>query len=114
MTQDPDTLVDFTVTNGEQISVTVQAVQCNCLTSAGFDEVNLSPTSKNPDIYKFTVSGNSGDKARFVCLCTFQAQDPLLAYYSFKVTGADGTSFNATDTPKETPEASQVLFFTIQ
>ncbi len=114
MTQNPDTLVDFTAANGEQVTVTVQAVQCNCLTSAGYNMANLAATSNNPDVYQFNVAGNSGDIFRFVCLCTFQAGDPLFSYYSFQVTGSNGGNFTTPETPKETPEASQVFTFTVQ
>lgn len=114
MTQNPTSLTDFTVANREQVTVTVQAVQCNCLTSAAFNQTNLAAQRNNPDVYGFTVTGNPGDRFRFACVCTFQATDPLFAHYLFAVSGSNGGNFNAPEIPKELPEAAQVLFFTVQ
>lgn len=113
MTQNPTSPCEFTVANGEQVSVTVQAVQCQCLTSAAYNQADVAAAANNPDVYQFTVAGNSGDQFRFACVCTFQAGDPLFAYYAFAVGGNNGGNCSAPEVPKELPEASQVLYFTV-
>jgi hypothetical protein len=83
------------------------------MTTGAFNGTDLTAISNDPDVYQFTFNGNSGDKARFACLCVFQPKDPLFAHYTFQLTGSQGGNFSSTDTPKETPKASKVLFFTI-
>jgi hypothetical protein len=113
MTQDPNDNSSFTVANGEQATVTLIAVQCNCNTSAGFDGGALARQSSNPDVYAFAVGGNSGDGKVFAGLCEFLPSDPVTAHYTVRISGSQGGNFASSSVFKETPEASFQLFFTI-
>lgn len=114
MTQDPNDNSSFTVANGEQVTVTLQSVQCNCNTSAGFDGTPLTKASSTPDVYVFIVNGNSGDEKVFAALCEFLPSDPVTAHYTVGETASGGGNFKSSSVFKETPEASFQLFFTIQ
>lgn len=113
MTQDPNDNSSFTVANGEQVRVTLRAVQCNCNTSAGYDGGALARQSSNPDVYVFTVGGISGDGKVFAGLCQFLQNDPVTAHYSVQISGSQGGNFTSSSIFKESPEASFQLFFTI-
>jgi hypothetical protein len=113
MNQNPNAKAYFTVTSGEKIRVTVGAVKCNCLTSAAYNGMSIPTTTTNPDVYAFTVTGQSGDQTVFACVCTFQTGDPPAAYYTIGVSGSGGGSFNSPSVYKEAPEAAFQLYFTI-
>jgi hypothetical protein len=113
MTQDPNDNSSFTVANGEQATVTLQAIQCNCNTSAGFDGGRLAKQGANPDAYAFAVNGNSGDTKVFAGLCEFLPSDPVTAHYAVRISGSQGGNFTSSSVFKETPEASFQLYFTI-
>lgn len=113
MTQDPNNDAYFTVASGEQATVTLQSVQCNCLTSAGFDGQSLPKQHPIPDVYSFPVAGSSGVQKVFAALCEFLAGDPVTAHYTIGVAGSQGGSFTVSSIYKETPDASFQLYFTI-
>jgi hypothetical protein len=113
MNQNPNAKAYFTVTSGEQVRVTVGAVKCNCLTSAAYNGTAIPATSKNPDIYDFTVTGRSQDQTVFACVCTFQTSDPSAAYYTIAARGSNGGDFTVPPVYKEAPEAAFQLYFTI-
>jgi hypothetical protein len=113
MTQDPNDNSSFTVENGEQATVTLQAIQCNCNTSGGFDGAALAKQSADPDSYAFQVNGNSGDTKVFASLCEFLPSDPVTSHYTVQISGSQGGNFAASSVFKETPEASFQLYFTI-
>jgi hypothetical protein len=113
MTQDPNSDANFTVASGEQVTVTLQSVQCNCNTAAGFDGSALTKSSSIPDIYKFQVLGSSGAEKIFVGLCEFLAADPVTAHYTIGVASNQGGNFSVSSVFKEVPDASFQLFFDI-
>lgn len=113
MTQNPNDNSSFTVASGEQATVTLRAVQCNCNTSAGYDGGALTRSSSNPDVYKFAISGATGVEKVFAGLCEFLAGDPVTAHYTVRVSGSQSGSFTSSSIYKETPEASFQLYFTI-
>jgi hypothetical protein len=114
MTQDPSNDSRFVVTSGEQATVTIQSVQCNCLTTAGFDGTQLPLKHHIPDIYSFPVDGSSGDVKWFACSCQFPPGTPVTAHYNIAVTGAGGVSFGVTPVYMETDDAGFQLRFAIQ
>ena len=113
MTQDPNRAAYFNLKAGEQVTVSLQSIQCNCNTSAGFDGVSLAKTHAVPDVYSFQVVGASGDEKVFVGLCEFMAADPVTAHYTVAVSSAQGGAFTASSVYKETPNASFQLYFDI-
>jgi hypothetical protein len=113
MTQDPDDDSSFTVANGEQVTVTLQSVKCNCNTSAAFDGTALVKQHSIPDVYRFSPAGNSKDEQDFAASCKFEDSDPETAHYTVKVEGSGGGSFTPTSIPKEAPQARFELHFTI-
>lgn len=113
MTQDPNDNSSFTVANGEQAQVTLTAVGCNCNSAAGFDGSTLTRQSSNPDIYAFTIGGDSGSSMLFAGLCQFLQSDPVTSHYTVEVSGSQGGDFASSSIFKESPEASFQLIFTI-
>jgi hypothetical protein len=113
MTQDPNDDANFTVASGETVTVSLQSVQCNCNTSAGFDGQPLVKQHSIPDIYSFTVAGASGDERLFVSSCQFLPGDPVTAHYTIGVAGSQGGAFTSSPVFMETPNASFQLHFTI-
>ncbi len=113
MTQDPNDDADFTVASGENVTVTLQSVQCNCNTAAGFDGSGLVKQHPIPDIYRFTVTGNSGDIKTFAASCQFLPGDPVTAHYTIAVAGDQGGSFTSSAVFMETPDAGFQLHFAI-
>jgi hypothetical protein len=113
MTQDPNTDANFTVQSGEQITVSLQSVQCNCNTAAGYDGAALVKSHSIPDTYVFTVAGASDSEKVFVALCEFLAADPVTARYTIAVSSDQGGNFTVPSVFKETPNASFQLFFDI-
>jgi len=113
MTQDPSDDASFTVASGEQVKVTLQSVQCNCNTSAGYDGQGLTKQHPIPDIYGFQVAGNSGDEKVFAAKCDFLSGDPVTAHYTIGVVGDQGGSFTSSPVYMETPDAAFQLYFTI-
>lgn len=114
MTQDQNSDAYFDVVVGEQITVTLQSVQCNCNTAAGFDGATLTKTHPIPDIYSFTIAGSQGDEKVFAALCEFLSADPVTAHYTVRVASAQGGQFSVPSIYKETPNASFQLYFDIQ
>jgi hypothetical protein len=102
MTQDPNNDAYFTVASGEQATVTLQSVQCNCLTSAGFDGQSLVKQHPIPDVYSFTVVGSAGVQKVFAALCEFLSGDPVTAHYTIGVTGSQGGAFRRSGISKPT------------
>jgi hypothetical protein len=113
MTQDPNDNSLYTVTSTERVTVSLQSVQCNCLTSAGFDGQALAKQSAAPDVYSFGVTGNSGDQKVFAGVCTFSPSNPPTAHYTVQVSGSLGGSFQASSVFKTIPGVAFQLFFTI-
>jgi hypothetical protein len=113
MTQDPNNDAYFTVASGEQVTVTLQSVQCNCNTSAGFDGQSLVKQHPIPDVYSFTVAGSAGAQKVFAALCEFLSGDPATAHYTIGVAGSQGGTCVVSSVYKETPDAGFQLYFTI-
>lgn len=113
MTQDPNRDAYFIVMSGEQATVTLQSVQCNCLTSAGFDGQSLVKQHPIPDVYSFAVVGGAGVQKVFAALCEFLSGDPVTAHYTISVKGGQGGAFTVSSVFKETPDAGFQLYFTI-
>jgi hypothetical protein len=113
MTQDPNDNANYTVAAGEVVTVTLQSVQCNCNTSAGFDGQALVKQHPIPDVYRFPVSGNPGDTKTFAASCQFLPGDPVTAHYTIAVSGSQGGSFTSSSVYMETPDAGFQLYFTI-
>jgi hypothetical protein len=113
MTQDPDDDSSFTVATGEQVTVTLQSVQCNCNTSAAFNGTALAKQHLIPDVYRFSPAGSSGDEQDYAASCKFEDSDPETAHYTVKVEGSGGGSFASTPIPKDVPQAKFELHFTI-
>jgi hypothetical protein len=113
MTQDPSNDAYFTVASGEQVTVTLQSVQCNCNTSAGFDGQSLTKQHPIPDVYCFTVAGSTGAQKMFAALCEFLSGDPVTAHYTIGVTGSLGGIFVVSSVYKETPDAGFQLYFSL-
>jgi hypothetical protein len=113
MTQDASSPAYFTVSSGEKITVTLQSVQCNCNTAAGFDGSALTKSSSIPDVYAFQVSGASGAEKIFAGLCEFLAADPVTAHYTIAVASNQGGNFAVPSVYKEVPNASFQLYFDI-
>jgi hypothetical protein len=113
MTQDPNDNSLYTVTSTEQITVSVQSVQCNCLSSAGFDGQIPAKQSAAPDVYSFVVTGNSGEQKVFAGVCTFSPSNPPTAHYTVQVSSSIGGSFQASSVFKTVPGVAFQLFFTI-
>jgi hypothetical protein len=111
MTQDPNDDSSFTVASSEQ--VTLQSVQCNCDTSAGYNGQGLVKQHPIPDVYGFTVTGNIGDEKVFAALCQFLPGDPITAHYTIGVTRNQGGGFTSSSIYKERPDAAFQLFFTV-
>jgi len=113
MTQDPNDNSSFRVANGERVTVTLRAIQCNCNTSAGYDGAAVARQNSNPDVYGFTVGGAPGSSTVFAALCEFLPSDAVTAHYTVQVSGDQGGNFTSSSVYKETPEASFQLYFTI-
>ena len=113
MTQDPNDTANFTVASSENVTVTLQSVQCNCNTSAGFDGQILAKQHSIPDIYRFGVAGALGDQKLFVGSCQFLPGDPVTAHYTISVAGSQGGNFTSSPVFMETPDASFQFLFTI-
>jgi hypothetical protein len=114
MTQDPDDESSFTVASGETVTVTVDAVHCNCDSSAAFDGAKLAQPNAIPNIYSFRVNGASGTGKVFGAVFNFLQDDPDNAHYTVQVSGSEGTeAFDAPDGYKKTPKRDYQLFFTI-
>lgn len=113
MTQDPDDNSSFTVAAGEQATVTLQAVQCNCNTSAAFDGVTLGTQTSDPDVYVFPIAGGPGDGKVFAASCEFLTGDPVAAHYTVQVSGSAGGAFMSSSVFRQLPKAEFQLFFTI-
>ena len=68
MKQDPNSPSRFAVQGGEQVTVTIEAIGCSCLTGGAFDGDPLSLASHSPDTYTFAVPTDSDEHAfTFVC-----------------------------------------------
>jgi hypothetical protein len=83
MTQYPDAQAHFAVVNGEQITVTVTAVETSCATTGSVDGTVVLDTSSRPgdySVYTFQVIGNAGDVNSFACTCTFAGTPPAGKY----------------------------------
>lgn len=113
MTQDPRDNSSFTVAAGEQATVTLQAVQCNCNTSAAFDGGDPGKQSLDPDVYVFPIAGVSGDGKVFAASCEFLVGDPVTAHYTVQVSGSAGGAFMSSSAFRQLPKAEFQLFFTI-
>jgi hypothetical protein len=113
MTQDPNDNSSFTVAAGEQATVTLQAVQCNCNTSAAFDGSAVGTQSSDPDVYVFSIAGVSGNGKVFAASCEFLSGDPVTAHYSVQVSGGAGGAFESSSVFMQLPKAEFQLFFTI-
>jgi len=101
MTQDPVTLVDFTVADGEQVTVNVMPVsfQRAVAPAARYAGQQEDPAGEYPPyVFQFTaVRGRTpGSGASvFYCNCDFNANDPWYANYTFQLTGSKGGNFTA-------------------
>ena len=113
MTQDSSNPAYFEVASGERITVTLQSVQCNCNTAAGFDGSALNKSSSVPDVYQFPVVGASGAEKVFAGLCEFMAADPVTAHYTIGVGSEGGGNFKVPSVYKEVPHAGFQLYFDI-
>jgi hypothetical protein len=113
MTQNSTDDSSFTVQSGETVTVSLQSIQCNCNTSAGFDGQGLAKQHRIPDIYGFGVAGNCGDEKVFAALCQFLPDDPLTSHYTIRVSGSAGGDFSSSSIYKETPDASFQLYFSV-
>lgn len=114
MKQDPAMDARFTVASGEKATVTVQSVQCNCETSAGYDGSPLERQHHIPDVYAFTVTGDPGSVKYFACSCQFPPGTPVTAHYTISVKGDGGPGYSVTPVYMETEDAAFQLRFTIQ
>jgi len=114
MTQ--DTVLDnrFDLASGEQVTVTVQSVQCNCDTTAGYDGKGLPRQHHIPDVYTFPVTGNLNDLNWFVCSCTFPQNTPITAHYTIQVSSNVGGTFSVTPLYMEEGNRTFQLRFRIQ
>ncbi len=114
MTQDPDDDSSFNVASGETVTITIDAVHCNCNTSGGLGGVALPRPDSIPNVYSFQVDGASGDGKVFGAVLNFLADDPANAHYTVEVGGsAGGGTFHAPDGFMKSPKLDYQLFFTI-
>ena len=113
MTQDAGNKSLFTVASGETVTVSLDSVQCNCLTSAGFEGHALTKQSSAPDTYSFSVNGNSGDQKLFAGVCTFPTGTPAFARYTVQVSSDQGGSFSASAVICQIPLVNFQLTFTV-
>lgn len=113
MTQDGNDNSLFTVASGETVTVTLQAVQCNCLTSGGFDGSPLAQQGANPDTYSFKVTGNSGDQKLFAGVCRFPTGTDAFARYTVAVSSDQGGNFQASAVICVIPRVDFQLTFAI-
>lgn len=113
MTQDSNNKGLFTVASGEKVTVSLDSVQCNCLTSAGLDGQALTKQSSAPDTYTFSVTGNSGEQKLFAGVCTFPIGTPAFARYKVQVSSDRGGSFQASAVICQIPSLPFQLTFTI-
>jgi hypothetical protein len=115
MTQNPAALSEFTVQSGEQVAVSIEAIGCACNTGAAYDNTPWPQISQSPDVYEFTVSGNSGDHHFFNYVCHFFQGDLPGVTYQVSVTGdkGGGTVLARTVGKQITPPAAFQLTFLI-
>lgn len=113
MTQDSNNRALFTVAAGEKVTVTLQSVQCNCLTSAGYDGQSLTKTASAPDTYTFTVAGNSGGQKLFAGACVFPAGTAAFARYTVQVSSDSGDTFEGSAVICQVPRVDFQLTFAI-
>ena len=115
MTQDPS-LVDFTVADGETVTITVTSVGFNGTTSAQFPAgTDLAKLSSPPDVYQFTADrGQASGAAQetFLCSCLFTGAPPF-SKYTFELTGSKGGTFTSPPVFRVTQDITFSLNFEI-
>ena len=113
MTQDSNNRALFTVASGENVTISLESVQCNCLTSAGYDGQALVKHNSAPDTYSFTVAGNSGDQKLFAGACVFLDGTPAFARYTVEVSNDRGDVYHASPVICQIPRVDFQLTFTV-
>lgn len=90
MIVNPAASSEFTVTSGEQITVSIDSIGCACNTGAAYNNAPRAQVSQSPDVYTFTVDGASGEQHYFNYVCHFFPGDLASASYTVSVTGSGG------------------------
>jgi hypothetical protein len=119
MTQDQNTLVDFTAADGEQVTVTVMPVsfQRAVVPAARYAGQQENPVGATPPyVFQFTCSRGGADvagQAAFYCNCDFNATDPWFANYTFQLTGSKGGNYTAPSVVNPNQSVTVVFNFEI-
>jgi hypothetical protein len=90
MVQNQNALSEFTVQNGEQVTVSIDSIGCACNTGGAFDNTPLRQSSQSPDVYSLNVVGASGEQHFFNYVCHFFPGDIPTSKYIVSVTGNQG------------------------
>jgi len=90
MIQTPGAPAEFTVQNGENVTVTIEAFSCACNTGGAFDNNPLGHVSTDPDVYSFAVIGSSGENHFFGYVCHFFPSNLPNPHYVVSASGDRG------------------------
>ena len=103
----------YDVSNGEKVTLTIEAYQVAEDLAVSLDGATLKPRSHAPAVYVFDISKDTG--AQFIDIaCHFSAPDPDDAYYQFYVEGdGGGGKYNASSIRKQDCDWEAVLQFTL-